>query len=222
MIRCRKESGLTSIWQKLGDATEPKFRMDRFPRRKRFSLGYLECCGRSARISFHESVKSHQKTKAPITTHAPRTIPQAMILTDLLMPIVSLNQQHTGNLYKNSSVRSDQLAIFTGHIGIDYSGAETPTASLKGLRIYMADRASPPVEVLPPPSPRKYWTRRGIAEWLVQMLSQDAPTLVGIDHGFSFPLRYFEAYGLKPDWTTFLDDFQKHWPTDDDNTRETR
>jgi hypothetical protein len=40
------------------------------------------------------------------------------------------------------------------------------------------------------------------------------PTLVGIDHGFSFPLRYFEAHGLKPDWSAFLDDFQRHWPTD--------
>ena len=69
-------------------------------------------------------------------------------------------------------------------------------------------------EVPPPPSPRKYWTRKGIAAWLVERLSEDAPTLVGIDHGFSFPLRYFEAHGLKPDWLAFLDDFQRHWPTD--------
>jgi hypothetical protein len=33
------------------------------------------------------------------------------------------------------------------------------------------------------------------------------PTLVGIDHGFSLPLRYFEVHGLLPDWPTFLDDF---------------
>ena len=72
-----------------------------------------------------------------------------------------------------------------------------------------------PIEVLPPPSLKKYWTRRGIAEWLVTILSQDAPTLVGIDHGFSFPLRYFEVHGLKPDWPAFLDDFQRHWPTDE-------
>jgi hypothetical protein len=107
------------------------------------------------------------------------------------------------------------MPAFTRHIGIDYSGAETPTASLKGLRVYMADRTSPPVEVMPPPGPRKYWTRRGIAEWLVDRLAEDAPTLVGIDHGFSFPLRYFEVHALKPDWPTFLDDFQRHWPTDE-------
>ena len=108
--------------------------------------------------------------------------------------------------------------VFIRHIGIDYSGAQTPTASLKGLRVYLAEGAAPPVEVLPPPSPKKYWTRRGIAEWLVERLAEDAPTLVGIDHGFSFPLRYFEAHGLPPDWPRFLDDFLRHWPTDEDHT----
>jgi hypothetical protein len=105
------------------------------------------------------------------------------------------------------------MPIFARYIGIDYSGAETPTASLKGLRVYTADRASPPVEVMPPPSARKYWTRRGIAEWLAARLVEEMPTLVGMDHGFSFPLRYFEAHGLLPDWPAFLDDFQLHWPT---------
>jgi hypothetical protein len=106
--------------------------------------------------------------------------------------------------------------MFDFYIGIDYSGAETPTASLKGLRVFLAEGDAPPAEVLPPPSPRKYWTRRGIAEWLVERLAEETPTLVGIDHGFSFPLRYFEVHGLLPDWATFLDDFQRHWPTDED------
>jgi hypothetical protein len=107
---------------------------------------------------------------------------------------------------------------FRRYIGIDYSGAETPTSSLKGLRVYEASREVVPVEVQPPPSPRKYWTRRGIAEWLLECLSEEVPTLVGIDHGFSFPLRYFEVNHLVPDWDMFLDDFQRHWPTDEDNT----
>ncbi|NMC74205.1 MAG: hypothetical protein GYA56_07590 [Geobacteraceae bacterium] len=107
---------------------------------------------------------------------------------------------------------------FERYIGIDYSGAETPISSLKGLSVYMADRASLPVEVPPPPSPRKYWTRKGLAEWLVQRLREDRPTLVGIDHAFSFPLRYFEVHHLPPDWPAFLEDFQRHWPTDGDNT----
>jgi hypothetical protein len=108
-------------------------------------------------------------------------------------------------------------AEFCRYVGIDYSGAETPTASLKGLRVYVAETNVGPVEVLSPPSPRKYWSRKGIAEWLVALLGKDVPTLVGIDHGFSFPLRYFETHGIKPDWPTFLDDFQRHWPTDSDH-----
>ena len=92
------------------------------------------------------------------------------------------------------------MSFFHRYIGIDYSGAETPTSSLKGLRVYMADRETLPTEVQPPPSPRKYWTRRGIAEWLNERLQEDQPTIVGIDHGFSFPLRYFEAHHLLPDW----------------------
>jgi hypothetical protein len=107
---------------------------------------------------------------------------------------------------------------FTRYIGIDYSGAQTPTTSLKGLRVYLSEGSAPPVEIQPPPSPRKYWTRRGIAEWLVERLAEDVQTLVGIDHGFSFPLRYFETHHLPPDWPAFLDDFQRHWPTDGDHT----
>jgi hypothetical protein len=95
------------------------------------------------------------------------------------------------------------MPAFARYIGIDYSGAQTPTASLKGLRVYTADRASPPVEEMPPPSPRKYWTRRGIAVWLVERLAEDIPTIVGIDHGFSFPEPYFEEHGVKLDWPTF-------------------
>lgn len=103
---------------------------------------------------------------------------------------------------------------FSRYIGIDYSGAETPNASLKGLRVYQASDDVAAAEVLPPPSPRKYWTRRGIAAWLAERLAEDVPTLVGIDHCFSFPLRYFELHHLPPDWDEFLDDFQRHWPTD--------
>lgn len=106
--------------------------------------------------------------------------------------------------------------LFERYIGIDYSGAQTPSSSLKGLRVYVADRSSNPQEVAPPSSPRKYWTRKGIAGWLVERLSEKTPTLVGIDHGFSFPLQYFEQHGLPHDWPSFLDDFHRHWPTDED------
>lgn len=46
-------------------------------------------------------------------------------------------------------------AAFERYIGIDYSGAETCESVLKGLRVYMADRATEPREVAPPPSPAR-------------------------------------------------------------------
>ena len=107
---------------------------------------------------------------------------------------------------------------FLRYIGIDYSGAKTPNDSLKGLRVYQAVGDGQAAEVMPPPSPRKYWTRRGLAEWLLDRLVEDVPTVVGIDHGFSFPLRYFDEHQLAHDWPAFLDDFQQHWPTDVDHT----
>jgi hypothetical protein len=105
---------------------------------------------------------------------------------------------------------------FDRYIGIDYSGAQTPSSSLPGLRMYLADRISLPCEVPPPAGFKKYWTRRGIAERLVELLSEDTTTLVGIDHAFSFPLRYFEENNLPLNWAAFLDDFQRHWPTDEE------
>lgn len=104
---------------------------------------------------------------------------------------------------------------FERYIGIDYSGAETPTSSLKGLRVYETGVGRATQEVLPPPSPRKYWTRHGIAIWLLEQLATDQPTIVGIDHGFSFPVKYFEAHGLPMSWDAFLQDFADHWPTHD-------
>ncbi len=114
--------------------------------------------------------------------------------------------------------RATPIPLFARYIGIDYSGAQTPTSSLSGLRIYMARRDAGPVEVRPSQGPKKHWTRRGVAEWLVARLSEDEPAIVGIDHGFSFPIKYFERHGLRRDWPTFLEDFHRYWPTDDDNT----
>jgi len=42
------------------------------------------------------------------------------------------------------------------YIGIDYSGAVTPIASLKGLRVHSVTGTGSPIEVPPPPSPRRH------------------------------------------------------------------
>jgi hypothetical protein len=105
---------------------------------------------------------------------------------------------------------------FARYIGIDYSGAQTPTSGLRGLRIFIAIGDDAPVEVIPPPGPKLHWTRRGVAEWLVEELNEKIPTLVGIDHSFSFPAQYFEKHELVQNWDAFLLDFVTHWPTDGD------
>ncbi len=43
-----------------------------------------------------------------------------------------------------------RLPNFNRYVGVDYSGAQTPGAGLKGLRVYRAERVSVPVDVLPP------------------------------------------------------------------------
>ena len=52
-----------------------------------------------------------------------------------------------------SAERSDMGPVgttaFAHYVGVDYSGAQTPTSSLKGLRVYAADQTSSPIEVQP-------------------------------------------------------------------------
>jgi len=62
------------------------------------------------------------------------------------------------------------------------------------------------------------WTRKEIAERLLEEARSGTRFLAGIDHCFSFPQSYFKRYGRKT-WPEFLDDFAHHWPTHDDHVR---
>ena len=106
---------------------------------------------------------------------------------------------------------------FHRYIGIDYSGSGLPTRSYADLAVCtVCDDGSHEFPRYKKGGP-EHWSRENIAEWLVDRLNeQNTPTLVGIDHAFSFPLCYFKLHPhlLKGNWDDFLDDFQKYWPTD--------
>ena len=108
-------------------------------------------------------------------------------------------------------------------IGIDYSGAKTAVDRLPGLAVYRVEGEGPPHRVGPRPVGAHNWTRTELAHWLVEQLQGDGgPTLVGIDHAFSFPLPYFETYlPNAEDWDAFLDDFCQYWPTHEAGARVT-
>ena len=104
---------------------------------------------------------------------------------------------------------------FESHIGIDYSGAATPSSRLANLQVYAADRRREPCLVSTPATPegrRWNWTRQEIAEWLIDQIRSGTRLIAGIDHAFSLPHRYFRRYELTS-WNQFLDDFVEHWPT---------
>ena len=104
---------------------------------------------------------------------------------------------------------------FQRFIGIDYSGRETSESRLAGLQVYAADLETSPVRVPPPDTERgrhRHWCRQEIAAWLLEQTHTSDYFIAGIDHGFSFPMSYFQEYQLAS-WDDFLSDFVLHWPT---------
>lgn len=109
---------------------------------------------------------------------------------------------------------------FDLHIGVDYSGRETPTTRTPALQVYAAFGDEEPRRMGSPSSTKKTfknWCRKEVAEWLAEQARKNITLIAGIDHGFSFPLDYFQRYELTT-WDRFLDDFCRHWPTDQDHT----
>lgn len=133
-------------------------------------------------------------------------------------PSIQMHQQSLRN--RGFAEPDGAPVIFDVHIGIDYSGAATPTSRLAGLQVYAATTG--PAERIATPdaraSKRRNWTRQAIAEWLIAQARSGPRFAAGIDHGFSFPLSYFQRYGI-PSWPEFLDDFVAHWPTHEPHTR---
>jgi hypothetical protein len=96
-------------------------------------------------------------------------------------------------------------------VGVDYSGAATADTRLPGLRVCIATPSTPaPVELLPPLARR--WTRRELAHAPSDLLANDMPTLIGIDHALGLPRSFLDAAGWPLDWSTMLDRFVGCWP----------
>ena len=113
------------------------------------------------------------------------------------------------------------MADFELFIGIDYSGAATPTSRLPGLQVFAAAASGEGCDKWSSPTQSNNgrpvnWTRREVAERLLAEARSGRRFLAGIDHCFSFPASYFRRYGLST-WPAFLDDFVHHWPTHGDH-----
>jgi len=105
------------------------------------------------------------------------------------------------------------MSIFKAYVGIDYSGAKTTVSRNNGLRVFKATQNSEPTRVESFAGKNLNWTRKEIAHWCLEQLKGDDPIIIGIDHGFSFPMADMERYKIR-NWNQFLEDFQKYWPTD--------
>lgn len=103
--------------------------------------------------------------------------------------------------YAIGEVAKPRFACFCG---IDYSGAAASRRGLRGLRAFLANSCESPREIRPGADARRHWSRARLAEWLVALLSEPIPTIVGIDHAFSFPREYFAHHGLDGNWLGFL------------------
>ena len=108
------------------------------------------------------------------------------------------------------------MALFHSYIGIDYSGAKTPTSRNRGLQVFRATVDHDPRRVKSPAGKKFSWTRKEIGHWCLEQLKRGDPVIIGIDHGFSFPMSYMERYRIAG-WDRFLEDFHRHWPTDQDD-----
>lgn len=114
------------------------------------------------------------------------------------------------------------MARFEEYIGIDYSGRRTPTTPMRAIHVYAAEEDHEIRRELEPD--KGLWSRRALAEWLLEKLSEDRPRrpkIVGIDHAFSFPQSYLERHALRS-WEHFLEDFADHWPTRSRRVRDLR
>lgn len=100
--------------------------------------------------------------------------------------------------------------MFQRYIGVDYSGAGAPTKPQNGIRVLQALPGTQLELILD--AGGQNWSRVTLAAWLAERLEEPQPTLVGIDHCFSFPSSFLEEHRLKT-WDAVLDFADARWNT---------
>jgi len=106
--------------------------------------------------------------------------------------------------------------MFDRYIGIDYSGRKAPVSRLAALQVFEATPATNPVRVPVPSAGARNWCRKDVVAWCIRELMRGPRSIMGIDHGFSFPVSYMQRHGIKS-WPQFLEHFHSLWPTDRDH-----
>jgi hypothetical protein len=108
---------------------------------------------------------------------------------------------------------------FHQYIGIRYSGRKDPGDRIREIKVFTAIEDHERFQEQNPGHPSGRWSRRDLAEWLLEKLGEGPPIVVGLDHAFSFPQSYMDRHNLK-NWDEFLKDFEGHWPTHEISVRE--
>src|SRR6476469_7818364 len=108
---------------------------------------------------------------------------------------------------------------FQQYIGVRYSGRKDPGDRIREIRVYVAREDHEPYREQNPSHENGLWSRRELAEWLLEQITAGDPVVVGLDHAFSFPQTYMDRNNLKT-WEGFLKDFEGHWPTHEISVRE--
>jgi len=116
----------------------------------------------------------------------------------------------------DARVTVEPMTQFARYVGIDYSGAEAPVSRLRALQVYACAGAGAVDAVQPYDRGARNWCRKEVGRYLRECLLGDAPCIIGIDHGFAFPLGYFERHELAS-WDAFLGHFCARWRTDFDH-----